>query len=200
MALHDLFALAVEAGEHRRADRLAKEAFDAYENSDHPGLFRLAHDVARDWLARGDPATALPVLLSVLPMVGEESERVTVLGNIARAAGEVGDLALLSSTAVQIQSEQRSRPDSQHLPDALLGLARGFSASSMPQDALAAARLSLELAVSRGEVRTAREAAMVANQLRHEGGSERASRRPTAERAHLASQMRAVIEQRALAA
>ena len=90
LALHDLFAIAIDTGQADEAHRLARAAFEAY-GPHHPKLPRLAHDVAFFWTTQGYFERAIPVLRSVLPHFGEPPMRIGVLGDLARAYGGAGD-------------------------------------------------------------------------------------------------------------
>ncbi|HEX5725130.1 MAG TPA: tetratricopeptide repeat protein, partial [Longimicrobiaceae bacterium] len=92
VALHHLFALAIESPEHGRAYDYAWAAFEAY-GDDHPRLPLLANDVATWWADHGQFARALPVFEAVLPRVDDPAERALVASNLARAAAGTGDLA-----------------------------------------------------------------------------------------------------------
>ncbi|HEX8362526.1 MAG TPA: hypothetical protein VF613_20570, partial [Longimicrobium sp.] len=54
---------------------------------------RLAHDVARHWVAAGHSARALAVLRALLPRATEPALRLAVLPDLARAAAATGDSA-----------------------------------------------------------------------------------------------------------
>jgi hypothetical protein len=89
-ALHKLFSLASDAGHRREALRLARTALELYGPA-HPRTPRLAHDVARHWLAAGHPSRALAVLRALLPRATEPALRLPVLADLARAAAATGD-------------------------------------------------------------------------------------------------------------
>lgn len=89
-ALHKLFSLAAAASHRREAMRLARAALELYGPS-HPRTPRLAHDVARHWLAAGHTARALPVLRALLPRIADPARRVSLLADVARAAAATSD-------------------------------------------------------------------------------------------------------------
>ncbi|HEX8360637.1 MAG TPA: hypothetical protein VF613_11030, partial [Longimicrobium sp.] len=80
-ALHKLFSLAADAGHRREALRLARAALELYGPA-HPRTPRLAHDVARHWLAVGHPSRALAVLRALLPRATDPALRLPVLADL----------------------------------------------------------------------------------------------------------------------
>lgn len=90
LAFHDLFRVTYETGSRENAEAYARHAFRAY-GPRHPRQLVLAHDMAVFWLARGQFQRASDVLSVMLRLVTYPPERVVVLGNIAYAAGGLGD-------------------------------------------------------------------------------------------------------------
>lgn len=91
-ALHNLFVLAVTAGELDNAEEYALGAAERYLPSD-VRLPALAYDIAYYWLTRGYPQRALPVLQQLEPHFSRPGQRIQVLSATARAASAAGDRA-----------------------------------------------------------------------------------------------------------
>ncbi len=110
MALHDLFALAVETHRVSEAQALAQQAARAF-GATHPRLPILAHDIAAFWFSLGFFERAQVVFSAVLPFIRRSSERLQVLSSIARAAGGAGKAAVFTDAWVEawrlIDTDQR---------------------------------------------------------------------------------------------
>lgn len=91
-AFHNLFVLAAEAGDYRRAQNYASAAMRRYGPA-HPRLPALAYDLACVWFLDGRFAQALPVVEAVLPHINGGLDRVLALSSAARAAAGAGDRA-----------------------------------------------------------------------------------------------------------
>lgn len=90
MALHDLFAVAVETHRVAEAEVLAQRAARAF-GATHPRLPILAHDVAAFWFSLGLFERAEVVFSAVLSVTRHPMERLQVLSSVARAAGGAGN-------------------------------------------------------------------------------------------------------------
>ena len=90
LALHDLFALAVETHRIAEAEVLARRAARAI-GATHPRLPILAHDVAAFWFSLGLFERAEVVFSAVLSVTRHPLERLQVLSSVARAAGGAGN-------------------------------------------------------------------------------------------------------------
>jgi len=90
-ALHDLCVLEWRAANRGLALDYGEQAVRV-QGHQHPGLPRLAHDIAYLWLEEGHYAHALPVFMATLGKVNEV-ERPVVLGSIGRAAAGAGDVS-----------------------------------------------------------------------------------------------------------
>ena len=178
MALHDLFGIAVEAGDTGEANELARRAFEAYGPL-HPRLPWLAHDVAYFWCTQGCFAPALPVLQSVLKHFTEPTHRVGVLGDIGRAAGGIGDRA----TFQQAWDDALELIGANGLQDmgarACLDLAHGALSLGAWERAEDAAQRALDGATRRGDAKTRLTAEALIEAARRHQHAERAA---TAER------------------
>ncbi len=150
-ANQDLFVVAVDAGRVEDAHAYARAAYEAY-GAHSPLLVRLAQDVAYWWMVQGYFGRALPVLRSLLPHLPQPSDRLMVFGNIARAAGGMGDreafrgawdecFDLLNNNAVVDERAAHG----------LLDLAHGAASLSLWDKAEMAARAALDVGSRRSE-------------------------------------------------
>lgn len=124
MALHDLFCIAIEEGNRTEAEFFARGAMAAYPPSD-PRLPRLAHDVAYFWMGQGYFARALAVLQAVRSHFTTPDDELRVVGNMARAAGFVGDAALFARLHSDAESLLPQLVTRESLADSLLELSCG---------------------------------------------------------------------------
>ena len=138
-ALHDLFGVAVETGQPIEAERLARQALEAY-GMRSGRVHVLAHDVAYFWMERGHFARSLAVFQAVLPLVRKPIERLFVLADIVRAAGGTGQTDIAVSAGDEVWRLVHE-PDLEHAAArALLETARGFISLGQTDKAEAAAR------------------------------------------------------------
>ncbi|MBV9772344.1 MAG: hypothetical protein JO040_00240 [Gemmatimonadetes bacterium] len=152
MALHDLFALDAQLGDHASALRMAAAATRAY-GPGHRLLPALAHDVARFWLERGEPGLALPVLQAVVPRL-HPARRPVAVGNLGLAAAREG----MPETFWEAWREVTALPDD--APDkaeSLALLARGALALDLAECAEETIRRTREIAGARGELGVLKE-------------------------------------------
>lgn len=179
MALHGLFALAVEAREWIRADRLARETFEAFQRHPSPYEWQFAHDVAHHWLKRGDAESALPVLRSALPYATGE-HRPIVLGNLAWAAGACeGHRGELHDFVREIETIA-DQGNSAATARALAGAARGLIACGATDRGRELAKRSGMMAMEMGSAPAARVAAEALSLWRPISAPPAASRRDLA--------------------
>jgi tetratricopeptide (TPR) repeat protein len=178
MALHDMFGVAVEAGRADEARDLARAAYDAYgpQNSDLP---RLAQDIAYWWITQGWFARALPVLRSVLPHHPHASDRLMVLGNIARASGGLGDRETFRTSWDECYDLVRNASVDERAAQGLLDLAYGAASLSMWDKAEQAAREALDIGSRRQEAKIRLTAESLIDSVRHHRSLE--TRRQAAE-------------------
>jgi tetratricopeptide (TPR) repeat protein len=162
-ALHDLFAVAVETGNARSAERLAAEALQAYGTRNRR-VHVLAHDVAYFWMEQGYFDRALAVFQAVLPLIERPLERLFVLADVARAAGGVGDPDTALQAANEVWAFARDAELELGMARALLEVARGFMSLGEWARAEEAARHALASAIrlQEGKVRFAAEAVLSA--------------------------------------
>lgn len=152
MALHEMFGIAIEAGNRREAEGLARAAFEAW-GPGHKRLPRLAHDVAYYWTTRGHFGRALPVFQSLLPHFPEPAMRLLVLADIARAAGGARDSATFVDAWVEAGELLHGREVREAAARALLDLAHGAASLGAWDKAESAARDAISVATERGESR-----------------------------------------------
>lgn len=125
MAAHDLFVVATETGRHAQAEEYAKAAFRAY-GPHHERLPVLAHDVAYLWMDQGYFAPALEVFEALRPhVVGKRELGLTIVSNIARAAGGVGDREAFRKAWVEVNRLAKEPEVRSVLAAAMLELAHG---------------------------------------------------------------------------
>ena len=152
MALHEMFGISIEMGAVRDAERLAREAFEKL----HPGHARipiLAHDVAYFWITQGHFARAQRVYESLLPYFPDPAARLSLLGNLARAAGGAGDAGAYLRAWDEARVLLGSRDTEETAARALLELAHGAASLRRWDQAEDAARQALELSTRRQEAK-----------------------------------------------
>lgn len=148
-ALHDLFGIAVETGAPD-VERLALAALRAY-GWRSVKLPALAHDVAYLWVLRGEFARALPVAEALVSHFDCPAERLQALGDVARAAGGVGDAARFLS-AFDEMSQLKLNPETEAAhARAFLDAANGAASLGQPELAQKIASHALKVARQRGE-------------------------------------------------
>jgi tetratricopeptide (TPR) repeat protein len=165
-ALHDLFGVTVEAGRTDEARQLARAAFTAY-GPHSSALPRLAQDIAYWWITEGYFARALPVLSSVLPHHPQPFDRLTVLGNIARAAGGLGDRETFRDAWDQCHDLLDSSSVDERAAQGLLDLAHGAASLSLWDKAELAAREALDIGSRRSQAKIRLAAEALIESVRH---------------------------------
>jgi tetratricopeptide (TPR) repeat protein len=178
-ALHDWFVVANEGDRAEEAQQLARAAFEAY-GPQHPGLPRLAQDVAYWWTMQGYPTRALPVLRSTLPHFTQSHEILNAWGSIARAAGGVGDRAGFREAWDACYDLLPTATAEEGAAQALLDMAIGAASLGVWDKAELAAREALDFGVRRQEGRIRLTAEAVLDSVRHHRSVEknRAAARP----------------------
>lgn len=184
-ALQDLFGVAVEAGRTDEARGLARAAFEAYGHHSS-ALPRLAQDIAYWWITEGDFARALPVLRSVLPHHPQPFDRLTVLGNIARAAGGLGDRDTFRGAWDECHDLLDSSAVDERAAQGMLDLAHGAASLSLWDKAEMAAREALEIGSRRSQAKIRLTAEGVLESVRHHRALEVHRRTPQPETASVA--------------
>ncbi|MCA1788523.1 MAG: hypothetical protein LC667_01340 [Thioalkalivibrio sp.] len=203
IADHELFLLAVETGDHLQAARLAPSAVQGYAALNHPNLPRLAHDVGRFWLLLGDFCNAIPVIDAVLPHIKRPSEQMIVWGNLARAAGGVGNSELFERAWREVESLAAESGTGEHAARCMLGISLGAAALERWTTAKEMGGRALDLAVKRGEHRVVFEAEAHLNYISTRSGRGAAAshpRPPCAKRSRLAARVVATLSEHSSAA
>ena len=158
LALHDLFAVAVEQGQVVEAENLARQAFHAYpKGADR--LPALASDVAANWLQQGFYGRAIIVFQAVLPTLRLKSERLHIISLIARAAAGAGDLALFTWAWTEAWAALDREPTTNRACAVLYNLAYASACLGDWQRARMAGKHSVEVASGGGERQVAMKAA-----------------------------------------
>jgi hypothetical protein len=157
VALHDLFALAVEAKRTAEAEALAQQAARAF-GATHPRLPILAHDIAGFWLSLGSCERAQVVFSAVLPLIRRPAERLQVLSSIARAAGGAGNREVFADAWVEAWRIMDAHGPMDCIAASALKLAYGSASLSDWERADLAASYALTLSVERSESEVAEEA------------------------------------------
>jgi hypothetical protein len=135
-------------------------AFRAY-GPRHPRLAALASDVGVLWLLRGEFAAALDTLRAAHPHIAHPCDQLLSWGNIARAAGGVGDRAIFDEAWDQIWSYAGDWHNRQNAPWALMDAARGATSLRDWLRAERAASTARDVAKHRGEAHVLAEAESV---------------------------------------
>lgn len=191
MALHDLFAIAIDTGDAAEAHEMARGAYEAY-GPHHPQLARLAHDLAYFWLSEGHFEKSLPVLRTVLPHFEEPAMRIIVLADLARAYGGIGDREGFQQAWDETTELMRNFPGSDTPCRSWLDLAHGALSLGIWERAEEAATRAQELAARRSDARTRLAAeALVEAARRHQ----RADRQQAAARAEWAGTAEALAHE-----
>ncbi len=178
MALHAHFNVVLDGPNEQVAAGLARAAFEAY-GPHSPSLPRLAQDVAYWWITRGYFARALPVLRSTLPHLPYPSERLMVMGNVARAAGGLGDRETFREGWDECFDLLQNAASGEHAAQGLLDLSYGAASLGLWDKAEMAARAALDIGSQKGEARIRLTAESVIDSVRHHRGLE--TRKRTAE-------------------
>ncbi len=151
-ALHDLFVIASLAQDIKEAEQLGMDAFWAY-GPDHEKIPILAHDLAYSWTLQHQYGRALPVFQALMPHMKDHESRVTALSNIARCAGEVGDVETFRKAWSDAWNALSATTARDGCAEAMLELAKGAAAIHDERSARQACNEALQLSVARGEAR-----------------------------------------------
>ncbi|MDQ3556400.1 MAG: hypothetical protein M3409_06445, partial [Gemmatimonadota bacterium] len=170
MALHDLFVVEMECQRDEDGYRYAEAALRVY-GSGHSLLPTLAHDVAYFWLARGRFGDALSVLRAMIPRIPAH-RHVQVHGNIARAAGAIGDERTFEDASNAVRAASDEAPGK---ADALVEIARAALSLGRWERAEDAAEQALKIARARGEAKIVFVAEGVMESSRNEHAAHSAS-------------------------
>jgi tetratricopeptide (TPR) repeat protein len=127
MVLHDLFVVATQSGRNESALEFARGSFRHY-GAEHPDIRRLTHDVAYVWLEQGHFARAAAVFKALAPAAEEADLSVLAYSNLARAAGNLGDVDQFQRAWTEAMRRIRMHPKGQTTADCLLELGMGAAA------------------------------------------------------------------------
>lgn len=158
--LHEGFSLAAEWGKVAKAERIAGAALRAY-GPQHERIPYLAHDVGFFWRERGGYRRSAGVFSALLPKMESPEERLRVLANLLWSAGCGGDELLFDSHWSEASALAGALTGTTVAAFAYLGMAWGLCGLGRHEDAVAAARLAVQLAFERGEGRTRARAEVV---------------------------------------
>jgi hypothetical protein len=165
-ALHDLFTIAVDLGHVVEAERLARQAFQAYPtNSDF--LPALACDVASHWMHQGFYDRAITVFRAALPLLRLRSVHLLIVSVIARAAAGAQDLALFTWAWTEAWAILDREPTTDRGCAVLFNLAYASACLGDLERALLAGRHSIELAAKRGELEIHARAVKLVEDVQH---------------------------------
>lgn len=145
MALHDLFAIAVETDRKEQAEEYARQAFRAY-GARHPLIPVLAHDVAYFWAEQGHFARALEVFQSLEPYMTTPRDRLGLTASLARSAAGVGNRDLFRRAWTQVGRLNKDSEVQAVVPGCMLDLALGAACLGEWDRAESAAEEAFELA------------------------------------------------------
>jgi tetratricopeptide (TPR) repeat protein len=173
MAQHDLFGIALESGEVAEANEWARRAYEAYGPL-HPNLPRLAADVAYFWVTQGYFAPALPVLHTALRHFEQPADRLSVLGDIGRAAGGAGDRATFQQAWDEAMELIAANGGQDTTVRAYLDLAHGALSLGAWERAEDAAQRALDGAARNGDAKTRLSAEPLIEAARRHQHAERA--------------------------
>lgn len=147
-AQHDLFMLCVEQRRFSDAYAHASKALALYPEK-NPFYPYLIHDLAQTWAFEGWAAIALPILMAVRRFITSQPVLLQINGNIAGAAGLVGDIDAFYA-AWDAVSGVVTRP-LPYAAAALLSVAEGAWALRLHRQAADVASTALKFAHQREE-------------------------------------------------
>lgn len=145
MALHDLFAIAVETDRKDQAEEYARQAFRAY-GARHPLIPVLAHDVAYFWAEQGHFGRALEVFQSLEAYMTTPRDRLGLTASLARSAAGVGNRDLFRRAWTQVVRLNKDPEVQAVVPGCMLDLALGAACLGEWDRAESAAEEAYELA------------------------------------------------------
>lgn len=152
MALHDLFAIAIETGRKEQGEEYARQAFRAY-GANHPSLPVLAHDVAYFWVEQGYFARALEVFQALETHLTNPQDRLSLTASIARAAAGAGNRDLFRRAWTQVMRLNKDAEVQAVVPGCMLDLALGAASLGEWDRAESAAEEAYELATRSGQAK-----------------------------------------------
>ena len=166
MALHDLFAIAIETGRKEQGEEYARQAFRAY-GPNHPSLPILAHDVAYFWVEQGYFARALEVFQALEPHLTTPQDRLSLTASIARAAAGAGNRDLFRRALTQVVRLNKDPEVQGVVPGCMLDLALGAASLGEWDRAESAASEAYELATRSGQAKVRMRAESLLDAVRN---------------------------------
>jgi hypothetical protein len=164
-ALHYLFVADAEMGDLAGAEAWAKEVYRVY-GPRHVLLPRIAHDLALIWSMQGFCKRAQAVFNALLPHFERPTDRLSVLSNIVRAAGALGDRATFEQAWGAAWELSRDPAVVDGCAGSLLAMARGAKLIGERALAVEAAQLCIQTASGREEDKIRLEAEALLDLLR----------------------------------
>lgn len=149
-AAHNIFGICVEMGAFSEGERYARQAIEGYQACDH-SIVVLSKDIAYGWVIQGYFARALTVLRTLVPHYPAFPERAYLMGDIARAAGGAGEVAVFDDAASEIWKANVDGSASDVVARALLDLAHGAASLAEWDQADAALARVVQIAMERKE-------------------------------------------------
>jgi tetratricopeptide (TPR) repeat protein len=165
-AFHDLFTVAIAAGDSEQANTYARCAFDAY-GAESVNVPKLAHDVAYFWLTQGFFARSLNVFRALLTHMKHPAELIVVLPNVVRSAAGIGDKVVFDQGWKDVLTLIEIPEVAEHVPEALLELAHGAFSLNEWDRAEDMAERSILAARARREARIELTAEALLDSVRH---------------------------------
>jgi tetratricopeptide (TPR) repeat protein len=157
-AHHDLMAIAAENGTYREGETHGRSALILYPIS-HPRVPYLVHDIGYMLCQYGLFAHALPLFDLAHPFITRPYEELLVWGNIARAAGGVGDRTRYREARSWVS--EFATHYREHAPAALSLAAEGALLVGEREEAAALAQAALKASEERQEAEPERRAHVV---------------------------------------
>lgn len=151
---HALAVLAFDRQRYHEGITYARKALDTY-GKDRPQVVILANDLAWFWMDKHQAyGRALPIFRETVRLAHTPAHQIVMLGNLARAAGGMGDWVSFESAEYRLQATLPEAQDREGHAAALLELAKGAlllgleeNARRYAQEALAAAEARKEKAL-----------------------------------------------------
>jgi hypothetical protein len=162
-AQHDLFMLCVDQRKFADAYKHGALALALY-SPDHPSYPYIVHDLAQTWALDGYVRVALPLLLVIRRHITAPSAQIQMAGNIARAAGQMGDIDEFYASW-EFVSHHAVRPIP-YVGAALISIAEGAFALRLNRQASEAATKGLRVAEQRQEATEERRARELLEKIR----------------------------------
>ncbi len=164
-ALHYLFVADGEMGDLAGAEAWAKEVYQVY-GPRHVELPRIAHDLALIWSMQGFCKRAQAVFSALLPHFTRPTDRLSVLSNIVRAAGAMGDRATFEQAWGAAWELSRDPAVVDGCAGSMLAMARGAKLIGERALAIEAAQLCIQTASGREEEKIRLDAEALLDLLR----------------------------------